>query len=57
VLALRGMRPPRFVGLFEAFANVMPFQQLSLDAAGRESRDEEPHPCRFGVKRGNKQLD
>ncbi len=32
VLALRGMRPPRFVGLFEAFANVVPFQQLSLDA-------------------------
>lgn len=31
-LALRGMRPPRFVGLFEAFANVVPFQQLSLDA-------------------------
>jgi 3-methyladenine DNA glycosylase/8-oxoguanine DNA glycosylase len=31
-LGLRGMRPPRFVGLFEAFANVVPFQQLSLDA-------------------------
>jgi 3-methyladenine DNA glycosylase/8-oxoguanine DNA glycosylase len=31
-LALRGMRPPRFAGLFEAFANVVPFQQLSLDA-------------------------
>jgi 3-methyladenine DNA glycosylase/8-oxoguanine DNA glycosylase len=31
-LALRGMRPPRFPGLFEAFANVIPFQQLSLDA-------------------------
>jgi len=30
--ALRGMRPPRFSGLFEAFANVVPFQQLSLDA-------------------------
>jgi 3-methyladenine DNA glycosylase/8-oxoguanine DNA glycosylase len=30
--ALRGMRPPRFVTLFEAFANVIPFQQLSLDA-------------------------
>lgn len=30
--ALRGMRPPRFPGLFEAFANVVPFQQLSLDA-------------------------
>ena len=30
--ALRGMRPPRFVSLFEAFANVIPFQQLSLDA-------------------------
>jgi DNA-3-methyladenine glycosylase II len=31
-LALRGMRPPRFVELFEAFANVVPFQQVSLDA-------------------------
>ncbi|MEO8626480.1 MAG: AlkA N-terminal domain-containing protein [Betaproteobacteria bacterium] len=31
-LALRGMRPPRFAELFETFANVMPFQQLSLDA-------------------------
>jgi DNA-3-methyladenine glycosylase II len=31
-LALRGMRPPRFANLFEAFANVIPFQQLSLDA-------------------------
>jgi DNA-3-methyladenine glycosylase II len=31
-LALRGMRPPRFAGLFEAFANVVPFEQLSLDA-------------------------
>jgi DNA-3-methyladenine glycosylase II len=30
--ALRGMRPPRFAGLFETFANVLPFQQLSLDA-------------------------
>jgi 3-methyladenine DNA glycosylase/8-oxoguanine DNA glycosylase len=30
--ALRGMRPPRFAGLFEAFANVIPFQQVSLDA-------------------------
>jgi 3-methyladenine DNA glycosylase/8-oxoguanine DNA glycosylase len=30
--ALRGLRPPRFAGLFEAFANVVPFQQLSLDA-------------------------
>lgn len=30
--ALRGMRPPRFAGLFEAFGNVVPFQQLSLDA-------------------------
>ena len=27
-----GMRPPRFAELFEAFANVVPFQQLSLDA-------------------------
>jgi len=29
---LRGMRPPRSAGWFEAFANVVPFQQLSLDA-------------------------
>ena len=29
---LRGMRPPRFPGLFETFANVVPFQQLSLDS-------------------------
>ncbi len=31
-LALRGMRPPRFATLFDAFGNVVPFQQLSLDA-------------------------
>ncbi|HTP26598.1 MAG TPA: DUF488 family protein [Anaeromyxobacteraceae bacterium] len=30
--ALRGMRPPRFASLFEAFANVVPFQQVSLDS-------------------------
>jgi DNA-3-methyladenine glycosylase II len=30
--ALRGMRPPRFPELFEAFVNVVPFQQVSLDA-------------------------
>ncbi len=30
--ALRGMRPPRFASLFEAFASVVPFQQVSLDA-------------------------
>ena len=30
--ALRGMRPPRYADLFEAFANVIPFQQVSLDA-------------------------
>ena len=30
--ALRGMRPPQFGDLFEAFANVVPFQQLSLEA-------------------------
>lgn len=30
--ALRGLRPPRYPGLFEAFANVVPFQQVSLDA-------------------------
>lgn len=32
VSALRGMRPPRFANLFESFVNVVPFQQLSLDA-------------------------
>lgn len=31
-VALRGARPPRFPTLFEAFANVVPFQQVSLDA-------------------------
>jgi DNA-3-methyladenine glycosylase II len=31
-LDLRGMRPPRFPDLFESFANVIPFQQLSLDS-------------------------
>jgi 3-methyladenine DNA glycosylase/8-oxoguanine DNA glycosylase len=31
-LALRGMRPPRFAELFDVFTNVVPFQQLSLDA-------------------------
>ncbi len=31
-MALRGMRPPRFPSLFEALANVVPFQQVSLDA-------------------------
>jgi 3-methyladenine DNA glycosylase/8-oxoguanine DNA glycosylase len=30
--SLRGMRPPRFPELFEAFANVVPFQQVSLEA-------------------------
>lgn len=30
--ALRGLRPPRFVELFETFVNVVPFQQVSLDA-------------------------
>lgn len=29
---LRGMRPPRFATLFETFTNVVPFQQLSIDA-------------------------
>jgi DNA-3-methyladenine glycosylase II len=32
VHSLRGMRPPRFTDLFESFASVIPFQQLSLDA-------------------------
>lgn len=31
-LALRGMRPPRYPGLFEALVNVLAFQQISLDA-------------------------
>jgi DNA-3-methyladenine glycosylase II len=31
-IALRGMRPPRFADLFEAFASIVPFQQLSLEA-------------------------
>jgi DNA-3-methyladenine glycosylase II len=30
--ALLGMRPPRFASLFETFASVVPFQQLSLEA-------------------------
>jgi 3-methyladenine DNA glycosylase/8-oxoguanine DNA glycosylase len=29
---LRGLRPPRFASLFEAFASVIPFQQVSLDS-------------------------
>ena len=32
VAGLRGMRPPRFASLFEAFANVIPFQQVSLES-------------------------
>lgn len=32
VRSLRGMRPPCFADLFESFLNVIPFQQLSLDA-------------------------
>ena len=31
-MALRGMRAPRYPDLFETFANVIPFQQLSLQA-------------------------
>jgi len=31
-VALRGMRPPRFADLFETFLNVVPFQQVSLEA-------------------------
>jgi len=30
--ALCGLRPPRFGGLFEAFASVVPYQQVSIDA-------------------------
>lgn len=29
---MRGMRPPRFAGLFEALACTIPFQQMSLDS-------------------------
>lgn len=31
-LALRGLRPPHYPDLFETFASVIPFQQLSLEA-------------------------
>ena len=31
--ALRGLPPPQFVDLFETFVNVVPFQQVSLEAA------------------------
>ncbi len=31
-IALRGLRPPRYPDLFETFVNVIPFQQLSLQA-------------------------
>jgi DNA-3-methyladenine glycosylase II len=31
-IAMRGLRAPRFPDLFETFASVVPFQQLSLDA-------------------------
>ncbi len=31
-IALRGMRPPRFESLFESFASIVPFQQLSIEA-------------------------
>lgn len=33
VLRLRGLHPPRFPTLFEAVANAIPFQQVSLSAA------------------------
>ena len=32
IRTLHGMRPPRYPTLFEAIANVIPFQQVSLDA-------------------------
>jgi hypothetical protein len=32
VIALRGMRPPRFATLFETFVHVIPFQQLRRSA-------------------------
>lgn len=41
--ALRGMRPPRFAGLFETISNVIPFQQLSIDAG----RDRGPSRTAF----------
>lgn len=31
-IALRGLRPPRYPDLFETIANVIPFQQVSLEA-------------------------
>jgi DNA-3-methyladenine glycosylase II len=37
-LALRGMRPPRYAQLFDAFANVVPFQQLSLETGSAIAR-------------------
>jgi len=52
VLALRGMRPPRFASLFESFVNVIPFQQLSLDAGvaivGRLTRRFGPRAVHAG---------
>jgi DNA-3-methyladenine glycosylase II len=49
-LALRGLRPPRFVDLFETFVNVVPFQQVSLEAGvaivGRLIEHlGQPHDC------------
>ncbi|HVJ92144.1 MAG TPA: hypothetical protein VM580_20230 [Labilithrix sp.] len=46
--ALRGMRPPRFPTLFEAFANVVPFQQvLRLRFLPPDARHHEaPHAAR-----------
>ena len=38
-LALRGMRPPRYPDFFETFANVIPFQQLSLEAGMSVTRE------------------
>jgi DNA-3-methyladenine glycosylase II len=35
---LRGLRPPRSPSLFEAFANVVPFQQVSLDSGAATVR-------------------
>jgi len=36
--SLRGLRPPRFPDLFETVANVVPFQQVSLDAGVAATR-------------------
>lgn len=52
--ALTGMRPPRFSGWFEAFANVIPFQQVSLEAGSAivgRFIDRFGHHCDFHGQR------